>query len=188
MEPRIVVFDPEEASAEAIENLVKIEGFSGFCAIVKKKPDIVFDRNAAFFSIGASVEGREEINFLNFPRPLRAGALLQEICDHARKSLNNAAPVKIGPYQISNGGLVNSEGKAVARLTEKEALILSVISGSPGGKAQKEELLKAVWGYAPNIETHTLETHIYRLRQKIEKDPANPEILLTTESGYEINS
>lgn len=69
-------------------------------------------------------------------------------------------------------------------LTEKEVAILDYLSGKNGEKVSRADLLKAVWNYAEDTETHTIETHIYRLRQKVEADPSKPEILMTDADGY----
>ena len=73
-----------------------------------------------------------------------------------------------------------------ARLTEKEAAIFDRLSRAQGAIVSKAALLADVWGYAPNVSTRTLETHIHRLRQKIENDPARPQLLLTAEGGYRL--
>ncbi len=65
------------------------------------------------------------------------------------------------------------------RLTEKETNILKFLYRSSGRTVEREVLLREVWGYNAGVTTHTLETHIYRLRQKIEPDPSNATILLT---------
>ncbi len=70
------------------------------------------------------------------------------------------------------------------RMTEKETAILAHLYAACGAPVSREDLLANVWSYADTVETHTLETHIYRLRQKIEKNPAEPDILLTVENGY----
>ena len=74
-------------------------------------------------------------------------------------------------------------GKSI-KLTDKEAGILRHLARSPDRQASREDLLGSVWGYNPSVTTHTLETHIYRLRQKIEARPAEPVILLTQDGGY----
>lgn len=66
--------------------------------------------------------------------------------------------------------------------------MLRILHEHTDRSVSREVLLDRVWGYVDGVETHTLETHIYRLRQKIEDDPAMPRILLTTEAGYQLNS
>jgi len=73
------------------------------------------------------------------------------------------------------------------RLTDKEVDILIHLYQSEDKELSREILLEKVWNYAKNVETHTLETHIYRLRQKIEADPAKPTLVTTTETGYQLN-
>ena len=72
------------------------------------------------------------------------------------------------------------------RTTEKEAAILSRLAQADGAVISKAALLADVWGYGPNVSTRTLETHIHRLRQKIEIDPRRPQRLLTEEGGYRL--
>lgn len=71
-------------------------------------------------------------------------------------------------------------------LTEKERNILLFLADRDKGAVKKDDLLHEIWNYAPDLETHTLETHIYRLRQKIEGDPTNPKILITENDGYRL--
>lgn len=73
-----------------------------------------------------------------------------------------------------------------ARLTEKEAAILNRLAQANGAALSKSALLADVWGYGPNVSTRTLETHIHRLRRKIESDPRRPMKLLTEEGGYRL--
>ena len=72
------------------------------------------------------------------------------------------------------------------RLTEKETAILRFLYRAGLRPISREVLLQEVWGYNSGVTTHTLETHIYRLRQKIEKDAATPEILVTEAGGYKL--
>jgi DNA-binding response OmpR family regulator len=80
---------------------------------------------------------------------------------------------------------VNAQGQEI-RLTEKERDILYCLMCAENGVLDRKSLLDDVWGYNDQIETHTLETHIYRLRQKIEIDPAQPQWLLTLDEGYKL--
>jgi hypothetical protein len=82
--------------------------------------------------------------------------------------------------------LPNMEADLGIRLTEKEAAILSRLMQAEGAIISKAALLSDVWGYGPNVSTRTLETHIHRLRRKIESDPKRPRRLLTEEGGYRL--
>ena len=81
--------------------------------------------------------------------------------------------------------LLNPKGNKV-RLTEKETAILRYLYRAGQRPVSRETLLQEVWGYNSGVTTHTLETHIYRLRQKVEKDAASPAILVTEAGGYKL--
>ena len=83
--------------------------------------------------------------------------------------------------------LQNEETGIDIKLTEKERDLLFFLYAQNGEIASRDMILQKLWGYADGVETHTLETHFYRLRQKIEKDPANPELLVTSDAGYILN-
>jgi DNA-binding response OmpR family regulator len=74
------------------------------------------------------------------------------------------------------------------RLTDKETEMISYLYFSNSEVVCRDELLHAIWGYNPEVNTHTLETHVYRLRQKIEKNPSKAEIIVTEDSGYRLNA
>jgi len=80
--------------------------------------------------------------------------------------------------------LLDAEGDEHTKLTDKEVHLLRMLAESGSTGMQRDELLERVWGYREGLDTHTLETHIYRLRQKIEADPAVPTLLLTIDGGY----
>jgi DNA-binding response OmpR family regulator len=80
--------------------------------------------------------------------------------------------------------LIDAAAKKI-RLTEKETNILKFLHRS-GETVPRETLLHEVWGYNPAVTTHTLETHIYRLRQKIESDPSRARLLITESGGYRL--
>ena len=69
----------------------------------------------------------------------------------------------------------------------KEAAIIKFLYRAGDSVVSRDTLLEEVWGYNSGVTTHTLETHVYRLRQKIEKDPANAQILITDSGGYRLN-
>ncbi len=79
---------------------------------------------------------------------------------------------------------LDDAGNEVAKLTEKEIALLRHLSDAGPQGLPRELILSDVWGYVDGVDTHTLETHIYRLRQKIDPTPAAPSLLLTTSTGY----
>lgn len=119
-------------------------------------------------------------------KPFRFSALLARL--HAlltHHAGNGDAAVRIGPYTFHpSAKLLEAAGRKV-RLTEKETNILKFLHAS-AGTVPRDILLHEVWGYGPAVATHTLETHIYRLRKKIEQDPAKAQILLTEGGGYRL--
>ena len=72
------------------------------------------------------------------------------------------------------------------RLTEKETAIIKFLLRAGEQIVSRDVLLQDVWGYNAGVTTHTLETHVYRLRQKIERDPSHAEILVTEGGGYKL--
>ncbi|MEL6507926.1 MAG: helix-turn-helix domain-containing protein, partial [Pseudomonadota bacterium] len=97
------------------------------------------------------------------------------------------AVFKVGPYEFRPAVkmLVTQEDKKI-RLTEKETSILKFLYRAGGKAVSRDVLLDEVWGYNSGVTTHTLETHVYRLRQKIEPEPSNATILVTESGGYRL--
>jgi len=123
-------------------------------------------------------------------KPFRLGVLLARLRAHLRQhEQSEDAVFTIGPYtfQPSMKVLSTGEGSRPIRLTEKETAILKFLLRAGGRVVQRDTLLNEVWGYNAGVTTHTLETHVYRLRQKIEPDPANAQILLTEPGGYRLS-
>src|SRR2546423_4818369 len=121
-------------------------------------------------------------------KPFRFAVLLARIRAQLRQhEASEDAVFAIGPYTFrpSSKLLVNPKGNKV-RLTEKETAILRYLYRAGKRPISREILLQEVWGYNSGVTTHTLETHIYRLRQKVEKDASNPSILVTEAGGYKL--
>ena len=122
-------------------------------------------------------------------KPFRLGVFLARIRAQLRlHERSEDAVFAIGHYSFrpSVKALVDTETKKKIRLTEKETAILKYLYRAGDKAIGRELLLNEVWGYNPSVTTHTLETHIYRLRQKIERDPGNAEILVTEPGGYRL--
>ena len=122
-------------------------------------------------------------------KPFRFGELLARMRAHLRQhEKSETAALNIGPYifQPAVKLLTREDDGARIRLTEKETNILKFLFRQSSQTVSREVLLHEVWGYNAGVTTHTLETHIYRLRQKIESNPSEAQILLTDEGGYRL--
>jgi DNA-binding response OmpR family regulator len=121
-------------------------------------------------------------------KPFRFGVLLARIRAHLRQhEQSEDAVFKIGPYTFKpSAKMLVDDGDKKVRLTEKETAILKFLYRTGVKTVGRDILLHEVWGYNSGVTTHTLETHIYRLRQKIERDPSNAELLVTEAGGYKL--
>ena len=123
-------------------------------------------------------------------KPFRFPVLLARLRTQLRSfEQNEDATFKIGPYEFRPSmKLLTDESERKIRLTEKETNILKFLYRAGGKSVPRDQLLKEVWGYNAAVTTHTLETHVYRLRQKIEPDPSNARLLMTDSGGYRLQS
>jgi len=122
-------------------------------------------------------------------KPFRLGVLLARLRAQLRQHEHSEDAVfTIGPYTFRPSAkmLIHGETQQKVRLTEKETSILKYLYRSGNIVVGRDTLLGEVWGYNAGVTTHTLETHVYRLRQKIEADPSNAEILVTEPGGYRL--
>ena len=122
-------------------------------------------------------------------KPFRLSVLLARLRAHLRQSEHSDDAVfTIGPYTFRPSAklLLDSTGRKKVRLTEKETAILKFLYRAGDNAIGRDTLLGEVWGYNAGVTTHTLETPVYRLRQKIERDPTRAEILVTEPGGYRL--
>lgn len=121
-------------------------------------------------------------------KPFKFPVLLARIRAQLRQhEQSEDAVFQLGPYTFKPAQklLVDAKDKKV-RLTEKETNILKYLYRAQSSIVARDVLLHEVWGYNAGVTTHTLETHIYRLRQKIETDPSNARLLVTESGGYRL--
>jgi len=122
-------------------------------------------------------------------KPFRLTVLLARLRAQLRQhELTDDAVYTIGPYIFRPGAklLLDDPAHKKVRLTEKETAILKYLYRAGDKTIGRDILLNEVWGYNSGVTTHTLETHIYRLRQKIERDAGTPELLVTEPGGYKL--
>lgn len=122
-------------------------------------------------------------------KPFSFTVLLARIRAHFRQyEQSEDATFDVGPYLFQPSAKIledRTSGQKV-RLTEKETNILKYLYRAGGKAVGREELLTEVWGYNSGVTTHTLETHVYRLRQKIEVETGAARILVTEPGGYSL--
>ena len=121
-------------------------------------------------------------------KPFRFAVLLARIRAHLRQhEQSEDATFTIGHYTFRPAAkMLLDPGGGKIRLTEKETAILKYLYRAGDRIVTRDILLSEVWGYNSGVTTHTLETHIYRLRQKIERDPSHAELLVTESGGYKL--
>ena len=128
-------------------------------------------------------------------KPFRFAVLLARLRAHLRSfEQSEDAVFQVGPYEFKPASkrlaFIKVEGEPQPRdirLTEKETNILKYLYRAGGKPVGRDELLHEVWGYNSGVTTHTLETHIYRLRQKIEPEKGVTQILMTEPGGYRLD-
>ncbi len=123
-------------------------------------------------------------------RPFRLAVLFARLRAHLRQhEQNHAAAFMIGRYELRPSGrtLIDRELKIEFRLTEKETAMLRYLYERREDVVSRDELLRDVWGYHPNVATHTVETHVYRLRQKTRAGSSNAQLILTEQGGYRLD-
>ena len=122
-------------------------------------------------------------------KPIKVSDLLTAISRKIALQNSGVKDLKIANYGFRRNEkvLINLDTKVRVRLTEKETDILWQLWQAPQNELSRQKLLSDVWGYNDGISSHTLETHIYRLRKKIENSSSEALILTTTENGYRLN-
>jgi len=178
--PDLVILDVQLPGGDGLETCAQLRQ-SGF-----DKPILMFtnqdDENHIVESLKAGANDC-------ISKPVRISELLGRLKAQLRQfraSDDVRLPIGYIDFLPANKSLHDKQSSKTVTLTEKEALILKTLFRTWPDDVTKESLLMEVWGFQPDISTHTLETHIYRLRQKLSSISANP-IIQTTERGYLLN-
>jgi hypothetical protein len=141
-----------------------------------------------FLYWGAADIAKENIFDYKFRSPLRIGHLMDRLSSllqgKSSGQVRRVLDIKGWEIIFPENMLKAKDGGREAELTDREGQILRALYLAAGEGIARQDLLDDVWRYHQDVETHTLETHIYRLRQKLEKDPSAPEILVTSDAGY----
>lgn len=124
---------------------------------------------------------------MNFKKPVRLGTIVDEILtsSDAYHQATRDRVIDFGHAQFDPRQAL-WHGAQTIELTEKEVGMLQLLITHAPGAVTRDEILHSVWGYHPDVTTHTVETHLWRLRQKIETEPAAPRFVVTRPDGYAI--
>ena len=151
--------DHELINSSALDNLVIVSGKKGF-----KSQNLV-----AIDNYPINIQKLVEIINIQF----------------LKNKFNQQNNVKVGKYHINlNSRVMNLKSKSL-QLTEKEVKIISFLNDSDS-PISINKLQSEVWGYKSKLETHTVETHVYRLRKKIEKKFRDNSFIVSLKNGYKI--
>lgn len=163
----------EETLRETLEELLPQ---AGICISQEEK-----ECSGILFTPPALTSCLPALNFLSIAKPARFLDILSILENFPYRQEVTFSHFSL---DLRERLLKNTESLHTERLTEKECHLLHFFYQNRGVELSKETLLRKIWEYHPTTETHTLETHIYRLRQKLEEDSNSPQILLNCKDGY----
>ena len=177
--------ETEILSADSVQNadMLLIDAESGetaSCAGQKAETPVVLFSSEHELSDYADVVIKKPFALSGFLQALQNKTLLPKV---RRKECLNFKEYSLYPVKKE---IVSSKSGKTTKLTEKEVDILKYLYQNLPAAASKEDLLENVWEYSAGVTTHTIETHIYRLRQKVEQDGGS-QLILTENSGYRLN-
>ena len=192
---KILLVDDDEDLREALsEQLVLTEDFDVFEAengarAMEKAKETIYDLVVLDVGLADTILGLDAGANDYVSKPFKFPVLLARIRAQLRQhEQSEDAVFQLGPYTFKPAmKMLLTEDEKKIRLTEKETNILKFLYRSTDGVVARDVLLHEVWGYNAGVTTHTLETHIYRLRQKIEPEPSNARLLVTESGGYKLN-
>ena len=175
----IILINIHKTQHESVD-LVQISDIFPDSQLIVLMPDEPF-----FKGVYQKLDSQKEILL----KPIKVSDLLAAISRKLALHNSDVEELKIANYGFRRNEkvLINLDTKVRVRLTEKETDILWQLWQAPQNELSRQKLLSDIWGYTDEISSHTLETHIYRLRKKIENSSSEVFILTTTEDGYRLN-
>lgn len=146
---------------------------------------------APLFLVSSDPEAAADVTGVTrvFAKPLKLDSFFNELRAGINLYENSAdGYLSFNRYEVRpvKKEILNCRNNEITKLTEKEIAILKYLYKAQDRIVTKTELLQEVWGYAPDASTHTVETHVYRLRQKVEQDDPAAQLISTLEGGYQL--
>lgn len=182
-----VDLDIDIGGDQSADLIICAEPYNGEAAGKELTPNIL----TYFIHLGRAAPDHDNQFDYKFLMPLRMGSLMDCVASILRGKVSGQIKRRLA---IKNWEIQFPENRLKPtaldttlgdiEITDTECQILRALYLADGAGVDKKTLLDEVWGYHQDVETHTLETHIYRLRKKLEIDPAAPEVLIITDQGY----
>ena len=174
----------EEIKENLPFKIIKYENLDDFI----KNPDSDLKNTLIIIKADLKLASKKHINeknFLNFNElPLPLNKLLEIINIHLLKiKFNHQSQINVKSYELNLNSKFLSKDNLSLKLTEKEIEIILYLNETKA-KHNVSDLQKNIWGYSSEMETHTVETHIYRLRKKIGNKFSDENFILSNLNGY----
>jgi hypothetical protein len=175
---QITIIADNPQIAQAVERLIVHGGFDAVCTVGARDGEVL-----RLWVGGQPPADAPRANVFETGAYLRLGAVIDRVA-FLVAGLQSDRKVVVGPYRLLCGQNILRRAGVDMMVTDTEKRLLCALADAGHNGVSREDLLAQVWGYRPDIDTHTVETHIYRLRQKIEADPSVPQILVKAGAGY----
>lgn len=159
--------------------------------ITDNDPDLLISDGVAVFAGPQLLLGKSVSGAASLPMPLRLGAVIDQVryllSNRTKMAAIAREDIDLGAFilETDDSQLLHKESGTIIRLTDKERLFLLTLYDAEDHAMDRKGLLDAVWGYAETAETHTLETHLYRLRQKLETS-GETELIVSGDGLYRL--
>ena len=185
---QITIYAPEYAGninvAETVPDVIIIDGRREKDAVLKNN----YPHTPIFVLESKGSDKPKDTGLIRHEiKPLVLSSFINKLRSAVNLAANSdAGRLKFNKYELRpvNKEILNLRNNEVIKLTEKEVAIIQYLYKIKDRIVSKNELLQEVWGYRPDVTTHTIETHIYRLRQKVEKDNPQAQLIVTEDGGY----
>ena len=149
---------------------------------------IALQQKVPVFFLTSEDEAGVAVNHI-FSKPFHLSALIDDLRGCINRFENSSDGfLRFNCYELRpiSKEIINLNNGKIIKLTEKEVAVIKYLYKTKDHIVSKNELLQEVWGYSPEVSTHTIETHIYRLRQKVEQGDEESLLILTEEGGYKL--
>ena len=183
---KIIVYE-HEVLFNILDEIKEKFNFDLFLANKKNINEIKNKIEEEYLVISKTSNNEFKNNLIIKNNPIKINKLLELInLNLLKNKFNLQSDVSIGSYKLNLNSREISKDNIITDLTEREVNLIIFLKNSPI-PVKINKLQKEVWDYGSELETHTVETHIYRLRKKIKEKFDDGRFIISTQNGYTIN-